>query len=163
MEQEFLKSILDYNEETGVFLWKVSRGCIRKGEEAGNTRPDGYYRIRIENKPYFAHRLAWLYIHGKFPDNHIDHINGDTSDNRLSNLREATNQQNQYNVTKLRCDNSTGYKGVSFNKRDNKFQAQIRINGKLIFLGYFDSAKKAGAAYERAAKNFHGEFYRKIS
>ena len=158
LTQDYLKEILDYDPETGIFRWKVSRQGIRIGAEAGNLRKEGYRRIAVNGKSYFAHRLVWLYIHGKFPDNCIDHINGIKDDNRIANLREATNQQNLFNRGKYK-NNTSGHKGVSFHKPANKFQAKIRINRKLKHLGYFDSKEEASAAYQKVAKKLQGDYY----
>ena len=159
LEREYLKSILDYEPETGIFRWKESlNNRVRMGAEAGTLRKDGYRRIKINGKNYFGHRLAWLSVYGKFPTKFIDHINGDKSDNRITNLRDVTRQQNQFNRGKTR-NNTSGYKGVSFYKHAKKFAARIKIDGKLKYLGLFDSKEEASDAYKRAAKELHGEYY----
>ncbi len=140
LSQEFIKSILDYNAETGEWFWKTKL-------KAGGVCPLGYGRIKINKKSYKAHRLAWLYVHGEFPKDFIDHINGDRLDNRLCNLRLATNAENQENRVKPCCTNNAGFLGVNFNKHAGKFAARIQVNGKRIHVGYFDTPEEASSAY----------------
>lgn len=169
--QEYLKSVLDYNPETGMFVWKYrplehfkSQGyCDRWNanyfdKKAGCTNNQGYYKIKINNVAYSAHRLAFLYVYGWMPPE-VDHYNLNKSDNRICNLRASNALTNKHNQTK-RKDNKSGYKGVVYHKRDKKYQAQIRYNNKLHHLGYFETAEAAGIAYSEAAKLLHGEFAR---
>jgi hypothetical protein len=100
-----------------------------------------------------------LYQTGSWPKNHLDHINGARADNRFTNLREASPAQNRHNSRAPRT-NITGLKGASWNKRDRKWVSEIRANGKRIYLGYFDRAEDAHAAYVGAATLFHGDFAR---
>jgi hypothetical protein len=156
LTQEKLKEILSYDPKTGIFLNKISRSNrIKKGQAAGSRHSAGYLTIGINNKEYYCHRLAWLYIYGGFPITHIDHINEIKTDNRICNLRIATHQENMQNVLSLRSDNKTGYKGVYIDKRTNKFLTQIAINGKTKHLGSFTTAKEAYLAYLKAKKELH--------
>ena len=155
---DYLREILDYNPESGVFRWKVSNNNrVKVGDVAGTLKRDGYRRIMINGKAYLERRLAWFYVHGKWPKDMIDHINGIKDDNYIENLREATNAENQWNRTK-RDNNTSGFKGVCWNKAAQKWQAQIRINNKVKYLGLFDSPEEAYAAYCKAAKELFGEF-----
>lgn len=156
LTQDYLKSILDYNPETGIFTWKISSGSTKPGNIAGYNRNDGYILIRANNKSYLAHRLAWFYINGKFP-NIIDHINRNKSDNRICNLREATKSQNQCNQ-KIRKNNTTGVKGVYFDKYRNKFVSELAIDNKKIFIGRFDSIELAEIAINESRSKYHKEF-----
>ena len=159
--QNELKEVLEYNPDTGVFTWKkVNSNRIKVGDVAGcKANNKGYISImiRINKKLYSAHRLAHLYMTGNFPPIDIDHINHNPSDNRWCNLRAATKSQNLANV-KMHKDNTTGYKGVSCDKRINKYKAEIRHNGKRITLGYFDTPIEAHAAYKKKAIEICGEF-----
>lgn len=153
--QNYLKSILHYNPETGVFIWINSRRGGWNGKTAG--RRDGrYFRIEILKKGYLIHRLAWLYMFGYIPEC-IDHINGDTSDNRIQNLRVATRSQNSMNQ-KLKSNSTSGIKGVHWHKVMNKWMAHITINQKLFRLGYFDDIDDAEKAVIEARNRLHGEF-----
>ena len=154
---EQLREVLSYNPETGRFSWRKTLRLGHVGKEAGSLRPTGYISINVHKRLYQAHRLAWLYIHGRWPETYIDHINGEKSDNRLSNLREASQSQNIAN-SRVSAANKTGFKGVSFDKSKQKFRACLGMAGKQIFLGYYDSASDAHAAYASAAAKAHGDF-----
>src|SRR6516164_5569119 len=143
-----LREQLDYNPETGVFTWKVNRYGVTIGAEAGNVRNDGYILISVLNKRYLAHRLAWLYSNGEWPTSDLDHINGQRFDNRIANLRLANRKQSVANRGP-RCDNKLGMKGVY--RVGDRFVARIKISGRNIYLGTFDTAEEANEAYRRAA------------
>lgn len=154
---EEARQLLDYNPETGTFTWRVGRGRARAGGIAGTPYGRGYTRIQIYGKHYYSHRLAWLIIHGVWPAKYIDHINGDPLDNRLSNLRLATRAENRRN-TKRQSNNTSGLKGVIFDKARGKWQARIKIDGYNRHLGYFTAPEEAHAAYCKAAREHYGEF-----
>lgn len=151
--QERLKELLHYVHETGVFTWLVDRGPKKRGSVAGSCMNTGYFEIVVDYRRYLSHRLALFYVHGEFPNNQIDHINGIRSDNRISNLREATHAENAQNLRNPRSDNKTGFLGVSRNR--NKFRAQIHINGNNTFLGNFLTPESAHAAYLQAKREHH--------
>ena len=156
--QAELKELLNYNPETGAFTWLKTlsnRGKI--GSLAGSFDKDGYINIGINSKTYKSHRLAWLYMTGNWPKNEIDHVNGGPSDNRFSNLREATRSENSMN-TRMSSSNSSGYKGVWWAKRVGKWESQIKCNKNKKHLGYFDDKEDAYKAYCLAAKEDHKEF-----
>lgn len=158
--QARLKELLYYDYETGIFIWLVSKAIrIKIGSIAGALRKDGYLNIEIDYKGYLAHRLAWLYMTGEWPENQIDHINMIKSDNRFCNLREATRNENRHNQTKF-SNNTSGIKGVDWHKPNHKWRARIRLNNKLIYLGSYNDIKDAAAAYEIASKQYHGKFSR---
>lgn len=161
LTQEFLHQVLSYDKETGEWRWKVQlswRAPI--GEIAGTINGLGYIVISIGGMRYLAHRLAWFYVNGVWPDNEIDHRDLDKSNCKWYNLREATHLQNMQNVRK-RSHNASGFKGVT--KKRNRWIARIKINGKVTNLGCFDTPKEAAAAYDRAADKAFGEFYRSSS
>lgn len=156
--------LLRYEPETGHFIWlpRVGAGqwnSKHAGKAAGCRNDGGYTVISIAGCKHRAHRLAWLYVYGEYPVGQIDHINGDPSDNRICNLREATNAQNQWN-TGPQINNSSGFKGVVLKKDIGLWWARIRVEGKRINLGFYATAADAHAAYERAARKYHGEFAR---
>jgi len=150
LSQERLKSLLNYDQETGIFTCLVSRGRNAKvGSIAGTVDPKGYVRIKIDGQQYKAHRLAWLYVYGDLPPDQMDHINRIKTDNRIGNLRLATQAENQQNRS-MRSDNTSGHIGVSWYKSAEKWQAQIRINHKQINIGYFANLQDAIAARKAA-------------
>jgi hypothetical protein len=157
LTQARLKELLHYDADTGVFTW-IKSGIGRSSSLiAGGLQKTGSRHIKINNKSYQAHRLAWLYIEGEFSSKMIDHINGIRDDNRWINLRTATRQENCYNRGK-QLNNKSGYKGVSWNNSRSKWVAQIVINGKKKHLGLFIAKEQAYYSYCEAAKKFHGEF-----
>lgn len=155
LTQDELKSQLNYDTETGFFTWKIRKAIRTKiGSIAGSLK-NGYIYIKINDRSYRAHRLAWLYVYGEFPEEQIDHINGVRDDNRLANLRLVNNSQNQQNIFNKKSNNTSGYRGVSFEKNEGKFRAEIMINGNSIFLGRFDDAISASNAYLKAKRKHH--------
>jgi len=155
LTQERLKEVLDYNPDTGLFTWKV-RLSIRavKGKVAGVINERGYIKIQIDKKIYRGHRLAWLYIHGKFPALGIDHINGNRADNRIDNLREATDSENKQNKAAQK-NNKSGYLGVYWSKTMMKWTARIQLNYVTTPLGYYETPELAYAAYCEAKLKIH--------
>jgi len=152
-----LKELLSYDPDTGVFIWKVSRGKVKIGDAAGAPDSEGYIKIGVAGNSYRRGRLAWFYVHGVWPKELIDHINQDKSDDRLVNLREATKKENQRNKRKYK-NNKSGYKGVSWNCDNKCWQAAIAHGAGKIALGYFKTKERAYEAYCEAAKKLHGEF-----
>lgn len=150
--EEYIKSILNYDPYTGLFKWSVARGRNSRIDSfAGGFNVNGYARISIDKKTFLAHRLAWLCMTGKWPILFIDHINGVKHDNRWCNLREATATQNGQNKS-VAARNITGAKGVSKSK-NGKFRVYL-------CLGSYDTVEEAKKVYDKAAKDFYGEFYR---
>ena len=158
LNQTELRSLLNYCPDTGLFTWVSTRcGRAMAGNVAG-TNSNGYIHIKIGNSIYRAHRLAWLYTHGCWPRDEIDHINGDRKDNRILNIREATKAQNNRN-TGISKNNTSGYKGVS--RIRGKWRARIGIEGgKQMSIGHYSTPYEAHLAYEEAAETHHKEFKR---
>lgn len=158
LTQDYLKSILDYNVDTGIFTWKISNNRkIKIGDIAGTIRPDKYIQIRINGKTYLGHRLSWLYVYGKFTEQTIDHINNNPSDNRICNLREASVQENMYN-RKINKSNKSGIKGICWHKCTNKWRARLTVNGKEKHIGLFDNLELAELAIIETRNKYHKEF-----
>lgn len=152
--RERLKKLLVYSARTGLFTWETpTSNRVSKGSIAGVKTCYGYVRISLEGRDYLAHRLVWLYMHGKYPAAQIDHMNGERSDNRIRNLREATASINSQNMRKALPSNKLRILGVS---RDcGRYKAQIRINGKQTNLGRFSSSSAASRAYLKAKRKHH--------
>ncbi len=149
---EYLRSILHYDPDTGIFTWKVrTSNRVKVGDIAGSQDGQGYLQVRVQSRDYLAHRLAWLYIRGEWPKDQIDHINRNRSDNRIANLREVTNKQNGQNASKSRS-NTSGYPGIYWYKPYSKWRARITHNYKDIHLGYFSILEDAIAARKAAEK-----------
>lgn len=156
--QDRLLELFNYDPDTGLFTWKVFRGggSPRIGAIAGSPNEDGYIKIKVDQKLYAAHRLAWLYMTGTFPEKEIDHINGKPDDNRFENLRQASRAENNRN-TKISSNNKSGFKGVT-RKRNGKWTAHIRSNERHVCLGTFDTAELAHEFYCLAADMVYGDF-----
>lgn len=152
---ERLREVLSYDSGTGHFTRLVGGSGVRIGQLAGTIDNKGYCIIKVDRRSYKAHRLAWLYVHGHWPARQIDHRNCIRNDNRIDNLREANNSQNQQNRV-VRRTSVTGFKGVYRKPRGKPFVAAV---GRL-YLGCFETAEAAFAAYVRAAAELHGEFAR---
>ena len=153
-----LRRLLSYDLETGKFLWRVSPNKkIKTGKPAGYMGRDGRCRVGINGRFYKSHRLAWLYVHGRWPTGMLDHINGNPADNRISNLREASRGQNGMN-RRVGKNNRSGRKGVFWNSGARKWSAQITADGRQKFLGNYHTVEDAHNAYTAAAMALHGEF-----
>lgn len=166
--------LLSYDPETGLFVWNERspseflggvRGaeweCARwnsryAGKVAGNRSQ--YTSIKIRGTLYKAHRLAWLICHGEFPEDMIDHVNGDKHDNRICNLRKATRAENMFNRGEPKKKSAIGFKGVHFSKSAQCYIAVITYFKKRKFLGQFSTPEEAHEAYWQAAIKYHGEF-----
>lgn len=157
---ERAREVLDYNPKTGEMLWRISRKSVVAGTKAGSIDPDtGYLRIRIDYKLYYAHRLAILIVTGKWPPVRTDHLDLNRTNNEWENLRPADSTQNQGNRG-LDRNNTSGFKGVSWDKSKGRWEAYIGIRGRKKNLGYFKEKEEAAAAYWKAAKEYFGEFAR---
>jgi len=154
---ERLKTVFHYDLETGVFTNLVQRAQCYPGKIVGTQNQSGHLLIAIDGKRYLAHLLAWFYIYGYWPKSMIDHKNNIPQDNSWSNLRLANKSLNAAN-SKIRKDSSSGFKGVSWDRRRLKWRANIVVNGKQIYLGYFVEAEMAHQSYCKAAQKFYGEF-----
>lgn len=138
LTQERLLQVIAYDKDTGVFT------RLDSGKPTGTVNNRGYVCLKVDGKSYLAHRLAWLYVYGVWPENYTDHIDRNKTNNSIQNLRDVTNSQNQRNVAE------SSSRGVWFDSSRGKFTARIKIMGKLKFLGRFTSFEAAKAAYDSA-------------
>ena len=149
-----LLSALEYNPKAGVFVWaRDNRGHARKGDIAGSLRAEGYVRIVVNGRKFYAHRLAWFFVHGVFPENKIDHKDGDRANNSISNLRSCDDGLNSQNRDKARSDSKTQVMGVR--KNGSRFQASIRVKGETFHLGSYRTIDEAFRAYCLAKIQLH--------
>lgn len=178
-----IRKLVDYDPATGVLTWKPRTPdmfCAKKhtaehmcntwnaryaGKSAGGlSKSDGYiylaFKVLGESGRFLAHRIAWLIVNGRWPDRHLDHIDRNKTNNRISNLRECDEAQNGWNVGK-NVKNTTGYKNVMRHSQSpNLFYVLLSFRGKPHYGGIFDSAEKAHFAAEQLRARLHGEFAR---
>lgn len=152
---ERLREVLSYYPDSGFLYWRQEMGRRGKvGARAGSLSAQGYLVLGVDGmRNLFAHRIAWAIHQGAWPDGEIDHINGNRIDNRMQNLRVVATRQNHQNMRRARSDNKLGLLGVS--PRGDRFRAQIQVDGKKRWLGEFDTAEAASAAYLAAKRVLH--------
>lgn len=155
MSQKEIQKLVHYDPTTGVFTWK-ERGLehfpnerIKKiwntkfaGKQVGSKTKFGYFETTIKGVKWLLHRLAWFYVHGKLPEDNIDHKNQDKSDTRIDNLRDATESENMKN-RKLSSNNESGQHGVWYHKRNQKWIVNTYHEGKTKYHGSFDNKEEA--------------------
>lgn len=156
---DMLRQRFDYNPEMGTFVYLHDVGKLRAGNAAGWRDVRGYQKIQIDGREYKAHRLAWLYMTGSWPNKMIDHANGDTGDNRFANLREATSSQNSAN-SRTYATNTTGLRGVRYQRRDGRWYAILKADGRRMHLGSYASKEEAAEVYRLASAWYFGRFAR---
>lgn len=151
-----IRLMFDYDPEDGLLVRKSRRGRSDAGSVAGTGTKKGYLSVEIDHKGYLAHRLAWLHFYGEFPESAIDHKDRNKQNNRIGNLRLATDSENKQNRVEPQANNQTGLLGVCFHKAAGKWMAQIKLNRIRTYLGLFDSPELAHAAYLDAKRLKHG-------
>ena len=154
---DYINSQLRYEPDTGLLFWKVRGGGRRVNRPAGGVEVNGYIVIAVNKKRFKAHRLAWLLSTGRWPGNEIDHINYNKTDNRLVNLREATHKENMRN-SRAQKNSKSGFVGVSFYPRYQKWRADIYVDGKTRTIGYFTTIDEAKIARKTVERVSFGEF-----
>lgn len=161
LSAEGLREMLHYDPETGAFRWLCDPGCPNRkaGTIAGGDNGSGYIRIGISGRKYYAHRLAFFYMTGDWPKAPVDHQDGNSLNNKWKNLREADRSNNAANMKTPRS-NTSGVKGVTWSKKEEKWVAQICVNYRNIYLGSFDCIDQAAKVRKRASRQYFGEFAR---
>ena len=155
-----LLSRLHYDPVTGLFTWLISPASNAPiGSVAGTIGKNNHRTITVATKRYLSSRLAYFYMTGTWSSFQIDHKDKDSQNDKWENLREATNQQNNANIGRQK-NNTTGYKGVTWDKKNAKWRAQIGFDGRNLPLGRFDCPVAAHLAYQVAADKYFGEFAR---
>lgn len=149
---KILKDNFLYDEKTGIFTWVTGN---YKGKIAGSPQSEGYIYMMYKGHRFYAHRAAIAYVTGKWPNGYIDHINFDTSDNRIENLRVVTFNQNMHH-RRLTKTGKSGLRGVKITKY-NTYEANIKINGKNKYLGSYKDKYEAYEAYKAAAIEIFGD------
>ena len=158
--QERLQELFDYSVITGLLYEKTRRNgrSAAPGQPVKNSHDSkGYLRLMVDGVLYAQHRLIWKWVTGEDPPQHIDHEDQDGSNNSWHNLRLASHAQNQKNV-RLSSDNTSGFKGVSYNKSKGKYEVRLQSCSKRLHLGYYDTAEQAAHAYDAVAYVLHGSF-----
>ncbi|UVH54668.1 HNH endonuclease [Variovorax paradoxus] len=155
-----LRELLDYDPETGMFVRKVRTAQRHHaGDRAdfliksGNQK--GYYRVSIDSRRFLAHRLAWLYVHGEWPKQDIDHRDSDRGNNRIANLRDVSNEVNRQNIRGPMSSNRCGLLGVFYHAQTRKWRARIQVKRRGIHLGLFVTPEEAHQAYLVAKRKYH--------
>ena len=156
LDREYIEKLFTYSD--GKLYRRVTRGRITANTAAGSKRKDGYFEVQIDGRKYLAHRVIYLLAHGTLPQ-FIDHINGDRSDNRIDNLRDATRSQNGRNCHR-RKDSKSGVKGVSWYGEKKKWVVRLYVDGSNKFFGAFDTLEDARVQVETVRTRVHGQFAR---
>jgi len=157
--QKRLKELFTYNKSTGKLYYKIStKHSINVGDIAGCLGSHNYLQIKINRKSYLVHRIIWKLIHNEEP-NIIDHIDGNKLNNRIKNLRSVTQTANLCNRNKPKKNSKSGYIGVSWHIRANRWQANINVNSKDTHLGLFDTAEEASVVYQEAKAKRDAEIF----
>lgn len=146
LTHDYLKSILSYDPETGVFTWLVDKNRTFIGDVAGYKTSKGYLATKIMGKQHRLHRLAWFYVNGAWPKFQIDHLNGIRTDNRICNLRDVEPRHNSQNRSAVNQKNKTGFAGVC-QIGENRFSSTLMVDGKTYHLGVHKTPNEASAAY----------------
>jgi hypothetical protein len=158
ISHERLLELLDYNSDSGIFTRRITAGGQVIGDRVGAITTKGYLYTSVDTRKYMCHVLAWFYHYKAWPTNQIDHIDRVKTHNWISNLQDVTQNVNQHNRIIPRKDNKSGFIGVSFYPKLNKFAAKIRVNKMGIHLGYHNTPEEAHQAYLNAKAIYHPSF-----
>lgn len=154
LTHERLQELFTYDPDRGVFMRRTTRGGYLAGTQAGNLNTIGYVALCVDRVDYLAHRLAWFYMTGEWPDR-IDHVNGCRSDNRWANLRNGSQRLNTENLRAARSNSKTGVLGVHPVSGSSSFRARIQVAGEAVYLGCYPTQAEAHAVYLQAKRKLH--------
>lgn len=151
---ERLRQLLHYEPATGVFTWlQRPNSRVQPGSQAGTARSDGYLQIGVDGGTYQAHRLAWMYVHGVWPDQTVDHANHQRADNRIANLRLADHFEQAQNISGPMARNKSGLLGASWHK-SGMWRCRLVARGQ-VHQSYHRTAQEAHAAYMHLKSRLH--------
>jgi hypothetical protein len=151
-----LRELLHYDPETGVFTRLIrTSNSVQVGDVAGSIGVAGYMHISVAGAEYYAHRIAWLWVHGVWPENHIDHVDGIRRNNRIANLRDAQSAINHQNLKRPKSNNKSGFLGVHQHPTNRNWVAGICVNSKSVHLGCYLTPELASMAYLEAKRRLH--------
>ena len=156
LTQSEIRRLTNYNEETGEFTWSANAHKKVRGKPVGSMSRNGYLVTKVDYKRYLVHRLVWLYVHGEFPKDEIDHINRNKADNRVSNLRDVDRFTNVHNKSKT-SNSVSGYTGVRRTSNKKRWQAFIHMGGKFMNLGVYDTIDEALSARVEYKRRVFGD------
>lgn len=156
---EDIGDFLSYDPETGVLRWKVGRGKVKAGGIAGviDSNGLGYRKVGFRGVNYYAHRIAWFLHYGEQPPEKLDHWGNEPSDNRIENLRSVSQKENTWNRS-MNSNNTSGFKGVTFDKAAGKFRPRVQVGGKRPYLGLYDTPEEANRVARAFREKHKGEF-----
>jgi hypothetical protein len=154
---ERLRHLFSYDPQTGIVSRNHGRGGELAGARVGTKNSHGHLICRVDYRTCYVHRIAWALYHGEEPPELIDHINGDGVDNRIANLRAATNSENRVNA-RPNTGSHSGLRGAHWSKSEGRWRSSIRVNGRYVHLGWFETKEDAAEAYAIAAERYFGEF-----
>lgn len=156
LSHQLLLTLIEYDPDTGKFYRTAGRSGRGKPREITVVpHTDGHVYFHVDGRRYAAHHLAWFYTTGTWPPQNIDHVNGVPGDNRMANIRLATQAQNMQNQRRPRSHNTSGFLGVAWRKQQGKWGAKIGIDGKQLWLGFYDTPEAAHESYLAAKRKLH--------
>lgn len=150
---ERVRSLFHYEPETGELTRRTSVGGVVTGSVAGSQGADRRVQLYVDGRNYRAHRVIWLLVTGAWPRLTIDHIDGDASNNRWSNLRDVShriNLENRHGPTRANCNRMMGV-----SRNHDRFMARLKVDGKQVYLGTFDTPEEAHSAYLESKRTHH--------
>jgi hypothetical protein len=151
---EWVRGLFDYDHEMGALIWRVDKGPrARRGDVAGSTHSSRRGYVKVDGRSHLVHRLIWLHVYGRWPEQEIDHVDGDPLNNRIANLRDVTRSVNQQNLFRAKANNQCGLLGVR--RVRGRWRARITSNGSPLHIGSFATAEEAHQAYLKAKRELH--------